>query len=123
MIVVASVALALAVVPLVLTLLNLREFRTPAPAPGRPAVSVLIPARNEEVNIAAACAAVLASEGVELELVVLDDASTDRTPAILAAIADPRLRVAAAPPLPPGWSGKQHACHALSALARHEAPT
>ena len=35
-------------------------------------------------------------------------------------VADPRLRVAEAPPLPPGWSGKQHACAALGALARHE---
>ena len=81
---------------------------------------MLIPARNEEANIAAACAAVLANEGVELELIVLDDASTDRTPEILRGIADPRLRVAAAPPLPPGWSGKQHACHVLGGLARHE---
>ena len=57
---------------------------------------------------------------MELELVVLDDASTDRTPEILRAIADPRLRVAQAPPLPPGWSGKQHACAALAGFARHE---
>ena len=62
----------------------------------------------------------LASEGVALELIVLDDGSTDRTPAILAAIGDRRLRVAAAPALPPGWSGKQHACAALGALARHD---
>ena len=120
MIVLAWVALLLALVPLGMTLLNLREFQTPDPAPGRPRISVLIPARNEEANIADACAAVLASAGVDLELIVLDDASTDRTPEILAAIADPRLRVASAPPLPPGWSGKQHACHVLSGLAQHE---
>ena len=120
MIALAWFALVLALIPLAMTLLNLREFRTPGPAQGRPSVSVLIPARNEEANIADACAAVLASAGVELELIVLDDASTDRTPEILAGIADSRLRVAAAPPLPPGWSGKQHACHVLSGLARHE---
>ena len=119
-IVLGWVCLVLAAVPLLVTLVNLREFRTPALATGRPSVSVLIPARNEEANIAEACAAILASEGVEVELIVLDDASTDRTPAILAAIGDPRLRVAAAPPLPPGWSGKQHACHILGGLARHE---
>lgn len=120
MTVLAIIALLLALLPLVMTLANLREFRTPDRAEGRPAVSVLIPARNEEANIAGACAAVFASEGVELELVVLDDGSTDRTPAILSAIADPRLRHAEAQALPPGWSGKQHACHVLSALARHE---
>ena len=116
----AIVACALALPPLILTLVNLRFYRTPAPASGRPAISVLIPARNEEANIADACAAILASEGVEIELIVLDDASTDRTPAILAAIADPRLCIGAAPPLPPGWSGKQHACHILSTLASHD---
>ncbi len=113
-------SLGLAAVPLAMTLANLGQFRTPAPAAGRPLVSVLIPARNEEANIGDACAAVLASTGVELELVVLDDASTDRTPSILAAMDDPRLRVATAPPLPPGWSGKQHACHVLGGLAAHE---
>lgn len=120
MIVLGWIVLVLALIPLAMTLLNLPEFKAPAPAAGRPSVSVLIPARNEEANIAAACAAVLASAGVDLELIVLDDASTDRTPEILAGIADPRLRVAAASPLPPGWSGKQHACHVLSGLARHE---
>ncbi len=116
----AWIALFLAVGPLLLGLWNLTLYRVPAPAQGRPAVSVLIPARNEEANIGEACAAVLASTGVEVELIVLDDASTDRTPDILRAIADPRLRVASAPPLPPGWSGKQHACSALGALAQHD---
>ena len=116
----AWISLFLATGPLLLALGNLSLYRAPAPATGTPRVSVLIPARNEEANIADACACVLASTGVELELVVLDDASTDRTPEILRGIADPRLRVAAAPPLPPGWSGKQHACHVLGGLARHE---
>ena len=116
----AALTLLLALIPLTLTLLNLRTFRPPALAQGNPQISVLIPARNEEANIGDATAAILASQGVDLELIVLDDASTDRTPAILAAITDPRLRVAAAPPLPPGWSGKQHACHALGTLARHD---
>ena len=114
------VVLALAFGPVALALWNLALYRRPAPARGRPAVSVLIPARNEAANIADAVACVLASRGVEVELVVLDDASTDATPAILAAIADPRLRVSHAPALPPGWSGKQHACAALARLARHE---
>jgi hypothetical protein len=116
----AWLALFLALGPLLLALVNLVLLRPPPLAIGRPAVSVLIPARNEEANIAGACAAVLASEGVELELIVLDDASTDGTSEILRGIADPRLRVASAPPLPPGWSGKQHACHVLSGLAAHE---
>ena len=114
------IALFLAAGPAALAIVNLRLLRAPPAAQGRTAVSVLIPARNEEVNIAAACRAVLASAGVELELIVLDDASTDRTPEILQGIGDDRLRVAQAPALPPGWSGKQHACHVLGGLASHE---
>ena len=51
---------------------------------------------------------------------MLDDGSTDATPAILAAITDPRLRVLAGGALPPGWSGKQHACARLAEHARHD---
>jgi len=114
------VALGLAALPLALTLVNLPFYRAPAPAPGHPALSVLIPARNEAHNIAAACSAVLASRGVAIELIVLDDHSTDATAAIARGLGDPRLRVEPAPPLPPGWSGKQHACARLAALASHE---
>ena len=117
----AWIALLLAALPFTLALWNLALFRTPAPATSPPPLSVLIPARNEEGKIADAVASVLASEGVELELIVLDDGSTDRTGAILRGIADPRLRVAnGGALLPPGWSGKQNACATLAGLARHE---
>ena len=89
MIALAWIALALAAGPLLLGLWNLRRYRAPAPAAGRPGVSGLSPARDEEANIADACACVLASRDVDLDLVVLDDASTDRTPEILRAITDP----------------------------------
>ena len=114
------VALGLAALPLVVAVGNLRRLRTPLAATMRPAVSVLIPARDEAGNIADAVGCVLASVDVELELLVLDDGSTDATPEILAAIADPRLRVVVGSgALPTGWSGKQHACARLGAEARH----
>jgi hypothetical protein len=116
----AVLALLLAAGPLLMALVNLRFYTLPLPADGTPAVSVLIPARNEEATIGDACAAVLSSKGVDLQLIVLDDHSTDRTPAILAGIEDPRLIVASAPPLPQGWSGKQHACAHLATLASHD---
>jgi hypothetical protein len=115
-----GILLVLAAGPLLLALWNLALYRAPDRATACPSISVLIPARNEERNIAAAVQAVLASEGVALELIVLDDGSTDRTPEILAGIDDRRLRVERAPPLPPGWSGKQHACAALGGFARHD---
>jgi len=120
----AVVGLALAALPAALTLANLRAFR-PAPPPAAgppPAVSVLVPARNEERAIGRLCRDVLASTGVDLELVVLDDSSDDRTAAIVADIAaeDPRVRVVAGRPLPAGWCGKQHACRQLAEAARHD---
>jgi hypothetical protein len=120
---VASVSLALAAVPALLFLVNLFVYRKTAKmhGPVAPAVSVLIPARNEEGSIGAAVEAALASRGVTLEVVVLDDHSSDDTAAQVLAIArrDARVRLLAAPPLPPGWCGKQHACHVLAEAARH----
>lgn len=120
----ACAALAFAALPALLTLANLRAFAPPpeAPAGARPAVSVLVPARNEEAAIGRLCRDVLASEGVDLELVILDDASADRTAELVSRIAaeDPRVRLVAGQPLPAGWCGKQHACWQLARAARHD---
>jgi hypothetical protein len=98
---------------------NLNVFR-PAPAGARtgPVVSVVIPARDEEATIEAAVHAAYGQPGVA-EVIVLDDGSTDRTPAILAALAAarPALRVIAGEPLPAGWAGKSWAC--WQAASRH----
>jgi hypothetical protein len=84
------------------------------------AVSVLIPARNEEHVIAASIESLLASRGVEIEIIVLDDGSTDRTAEIVREIAirDARVRLRSSPPLPGGWNGKQHACYTLAKAAQ-----
>ena len=109
-----------ALIPALVFLRNLGLFAPPpVPAGGsRPAVSVLIPARNEERSIRDSVEAALRSEGVDLEIIVLDDHSEDRTAEIVDEIAgqDPRVRLETAPPLPAGWCGKQHACYALSHL-------
>jgi hypothetical protein len=59
---------------------------------------------------------------VDLELVILDDASQDGTAAVVAGIAaeDPRVRLVPGSPLPAGWCGKQHACWQLARAARHD---
>ncbi len=110
----------LAALPLAIAAVNLRLLRRPAPARDRPPVSVLIPARDEQDNIADAVAHVLANRDVAIELLVLDDGSTDATASILASIDDPRLRVIRGEgQLPPGWSGKQYACKRLAEQASH----
>lgn len=108
-----------------------------APPADAPLVSVIIPARNEAHNIARCLSSVLASEYPSLEVIVVDDHSTDGTGEIARTIGaedlarrrvpgetrasrqpDPRVRVIAAPDLAPGWFGKQWACHAGSQLAK-----
>lgn len=111
------VAAVCAVWPALLFCINLRRYRAPLPAnAGAVHVSVLIPARNEEANIGAALACVRASRNVVLEILVLDDASTDRTGEIVRSVAvqDARVQLAEGVALPPGWNGKQHACWTLA---------
>ena len=118
----AAVALATAALPALLVVANLRRF-APAPPPGDPhSVSALVPARNEAEAIDGLLDHLLASRGVDLEVVVLDDDSRDDTAARVAAraAADPRVRLLSGRPLPAGWCGKQHACAQLAAAARHE---
>jgi hypothetical protein len=117
----AWIALLLATFPATMGLANLFLVRRPE---GRPPagtlVSILVPARNEERNIAACLDAALASQGVEVEVVVMDDGSSDMTRSIVRALAarDRRVRLERAPPLPPGWTGKVHACARLAEAAR-----
>ena len=114
-------ALLLGAVPASLYLWNAVLFRR-APCREHASarhVSVLIPARNEEASIEACIRAVLASRDVELEVIVLDDHSADRTAEIVQDIADSRVRLESAPLLPTGWNGKQHACFVLSKRAKH----
>lgn len=120
----AWIALALALMPagfgaVNLALLPRLSGRAAAPPEGA-LVSILIPARNEAANIGRCVRAALASTGIAVEVVVIDDGSTDGTGGIVAAIAaeDPRLRLIEAPPLPPGWTGKVHACARLAEAAR-----
>jgi Glycosyl transferase family 2 len=118
------ISLILALIPALMFCANLRAY-APPPAPEQgtvlPPVSVLIPARNEETAIGAAVGAVLMSQGLEFEVVVLDDHSQDRTAMIVQELAnvDNRVRLISPPVLPAGWCGKQHACWVLAQKARH----
>jgi glycosyltransferase involved in cell wall biosynthesis len=102
----------------VLLLLNICRYRrAPKVSSGaKPFVSILIPARNEQSNIAACVKSALQSRDADIEVLVLDDHSSDATPKIVQNLSarDPRVRLLHSLPLPDGWCGKQFACHQLS---------
>jgi glycosyltransferase involved in cell wall biosynthesis len=83
-------------------------------------VSILIPARDEERNIAGCLDAALVQGPIVGEVLVYDDHSTDRTAEIVSEYArrDARVRLVAPESLPPGWCGKNFACARLAAAAR-----
>jgi len=82
-------------------------------------VSVLIPARNEAENIGRCLEGLLRQDYAPMEILVLDDHSEDHTAAIVAryAASHPNLRWFRGRDVPPGWTGKNWACHQLSELA------
>ena len=88
------------------------------PVSGGPLVSVIVPARNEEVSLGDCLESLVAQTGVAREIIVVDDASTDRTREIAESFAE--VRVISAPPLPPGWTGKNNAVAAGAQEARGE---
>jgi len=87
-----------------------------------PKVSVLIPARNEEKNIGKLLTALQQQDYPELEVIVCNDRSTDRTEEILSGFAgeDSRFRWFMGEKLPVDWLGKNFACHQLAQKASGE---
>jgi chlorobactene glucosyltransferase len=95
--------------------------RAEPPVTDAPCVSILVPARDEELNIGPCVRSLLAQDYPNCELLVLDDHSTDGTAEILRGLGfsetGERQRVLNGAPLPPGWTGKGWACHQLAAEA------
>ena len=83
-------------------------------------VSVIVPAKDEQENIRSALDTLLAQDYANIEVLVVDDRSTDRTPDIVreVAAADARVRLIQVSDLPPGWFGKPHAMHVGAKAAR-----
>jgi chlorobactene glucosyltransferase len=84
-----------------------------------PLISICVPARNEELNLRLCIDSILEQTYPRFELIVLDDRSTDGTPAILnERSGDSRLLGLSGTQLPPGWAGKPFALH-QAYLASH----
>ncbi len=91
-------------------ILSERDAVGPEPLP---TLTVLVAAKDEESNIGACVAGLLAQDYPGLEIVAVDDRSSDRTGAILDSLAarNGRIRVIHVRELPAGWAGKNHAMH------------
>src|SRR4051812_28207481 len=76
-----------------------------------PLVTAIIPAKDEEATLGACLSSVRSQSYPNLEILVVDDRSTDATAAIAREVAesDPRVRVLTISELPEGWTGKTHA--------------
>src|SRR5436190_3284054 len=105
-------------------------------------VSVIVPARNEEACLASCLESVVTQTGIDFEIIVVDDASTDRTAEVARSFstadigegaltrpndhtnhggtvtpARPKLTLISAPPLPENWTGKNNAMAAGAKVA------
>jgi chlorobactene glucosyltransferase len=115
------------IVPPIVAFFRLRNSRSldgesdRAP-PNPPLVSVIVPARNEAHNIGRCVASILSTTYPNLELIVIDDSSTDgtRDAARSAASTHVRARVVSNTALPEGWFGKQWACATGAKIAHGE---
>lgn len=122
MIYLAYISFVFAVIQFLVAIANLL-FRQPLASENSTfggLVSVLIPARNEEKNIASILNDLQAQDYRNIEIIVFDDFSDDRTAEIVSGKSelDNRIRLVRSDGLPDGWLGKNHACHNLSKFAK-----
>jgi chlorobactene glucosyltransferase len=104
---------------LIITLINVLTgpyLSKKIPLQDIPLVSVFVPARNEERNIEGCLRSLLIQDYPNLEIIVLDDESSDKTKEIIEQLVreSPKVNLVEGKPLPPGWTGKNWACHQLS---------
>ncbi len=85
-----------------------------------PLISVLVPARNEEDNIKRCLLSLMKQDYKNIEILVLNDNSTDNTAGIVSGLArkDKRITLHHGKPLEKGWLGKSFACYQLSKFAK-----
>ena len=119
--IIVAAGLVCFVLNLILNLRSLKKPHSDSKIPElAPFISVLIPARNEEINIEACLQSLQKQDYPNFEILVLDDNSSDNTANIVERIAakDNRIQLIRGEPLPEGWAGKSFACYQLAKEAR-----
>jgi len=101
---------------------DLRLVPEEGPSPELSSVTLIVPMRDEVANVDRCLAAVRRQSHPEIEVIVVDDGSTDGTADRLAELQRewPSLRVVTLDGPPPGWAGKTHAMHRGVQEARGE---
>ncbi|MFQ6052541.1 MAG: glycosyltransferase, partial [Candidatus Hydrothermarchaeota archaeon] len=100
-----------------LTIIARRKFALtleyPVDISGSEKISIIVPARNEERNIRRCLQSLRKIEYPNVEIIVVNDRSTDRTAQIIAEFAklDSRVKLIQGKDFKDGWSGKIHAIH------------
>jgi glycosyltransferase involved in cell wall biosynthesis len=84
----------------------------------QPAVSVIVPARDEESSLGMCLQSLVSQKDVAFEIIVVNDHSTDRTREVAASFADLGVGIIDAGVLPAGWTGKNNAVTAGARAAR-----
>lgn len=113
----------LSLVPLVAltahTIVNARLLRRPQRhTTTAERVAVLLPLRDEADRVTPCLESLLGQRGVpNLEIVVLDDGSSDGTAEVVRSVAGDKVRLLTGLPLPEGWLGKPYACRQLAIAA------
>jgi glycosyltransferase involved in cell wall biosynthesis len=117
---VVLIAWALALVRTIVNLALVPRLRADARPEREPFVSIIIPARDEARVIEQTVRAFLAQTYPNLEVIVVNDRSTDGTGEILRGLFDDRLTIIDGDEPPPGWLGKPWALDQGSRVARGE---
>ncbi len=120
MLIVAYIILVFTIIQLLVSLANL-IFETNLPKTedvSNALVSILIPARNEEKNIGILLNDLLNQDYNNIEIVVFNDQSEDKTAEIVTeyTIRDTRISMISSTGLPEGWLGKNFACNSLAGI-------
>ncbi len=84
-----------------------------------PGISIIVPARNEEANIPRLLASLVSQDYSHYEIIVVNDASTDKTTAIVQGYAKNGVRLVSIDGPPGGWTGKNYACWIGARFARY----